>query len=160
MHSISTSVLRGSVLTATHVRHGFTSPQYSLYTSFTAAKSSCEVISDPSRAHRRITHHVRQEDVNLDDVVQARASLLEDRAQVLDALVLEACQPSSPNQTHPTHRVRLHIAVDQLARLRVHRDRARAVHHPARLDRLGVDARERGRRVQSQDGFLGHCVEV
>jgi len=40
IHSISTSVPSGSDLTATHVRHGFTSPQYVMYTSFILAKSS------------------------------------------------------------------------------------------------------------------------
>ena len=104
VHSISTSVFKGSVLTATHLKNMTKTP-------ILLAKSSLNVLVENSSLTRRwsdsraarldlspvgavdLIHlgkvgHVGEEHVDLDDILDGGAGGLENGGEILDALVL------------------------------------------------------------------------
>lgn len=89
MHSISTSVSKGSVLTATHLdkvsilRRRYTTAKY-----IRPAWLHITPVLRINRVHTGKVIHIRQEHINLDDLVDVRSSSFEDMGQVFDALVL------------------------------------------------------------------------
>ena len=121
MHSISTSTPLGSCLTATQLRAGLC-VNHSAYSRFIC----CETVSRPAKSgEERVPYlevgHVGQEDIDLDDLLDRRAGLGQNRLEVPDT----------------SSRLLAGCAVDDLAIL-VTRNLARAVYGRRRLDGLGL----------------------
>jgi hypothetical protein len=113
--------------------------------------------------------HVRQEDIDLDDLGDVGAGLLEDVGQVLNALVLfsdevsfettfEAIDDDSRLNWGLSYSVGLDITINQLASGSVHGNSTGAVNDAIGNDSLGVDTGERlGGLVGEDGGLSGHC---
>lgn len=89
VHSISTSVLRGRVLTATHLYIMLASgPKSRDLGDSRPAGLNITPVLHVNLIHGSKVVHVGQKDVDLDNMVDSGASSLENGSQVLDALVL------------------------------------------------------------------------
>lgn len=108
--------------------------------------------------------HAGEEDVDLDNLVNAGASGLEDGSEVLDALMLAKRLASNSRVprgegSSTTYGVSLNVAVDQLASLSVHGNSAGDEDHAIGLDGLAVDTRKGlGSLVGEDCDLVGrHC---
>lgn len=91
MHSISTSVFNGNVLTATHLLNISQQPiPVPLDRKHLRPRRlNLAPVLRIHGIHIRKVIHIIQEHVHLDDLVEGRASLFEDVREVLDALMLQ-----------------------------------------------------------------------
>lgn len=104
MHSISTSVLRGSVLTATHLLHTVVSKPRKAMRSAQGPHLRPAWLNISPVGHVDLIHlgkvvHVGQEHINLDDFVDVAAGRLKYSGQVLDALVLSLSVNPQPQHS-------------------------------------------------------------
>lgn len=167
MHSISTSVFNGSVLTATHL-------QGTTYQHPTAHRQKIRKgekrhlrptglhiapVLHVNRVHLAKVIHVGQKHVDLDHLGDVGTGRLEDMGQVLDALVLASRQISVFQLADYTYGVGLDIAVDQFASHGIHRHCTGAVHDAIGDDGLGVDARQGLGGLVGEHGGLGRHDE-
>lgn len=114
-----------------------------------------------NRIHIGKVIHIRQEHIDLDDLVDIRSGGFEDMGQVFNALVLILSVYFRLTMTviWRTHRVSLDISIDNLSCLRVHGHCARAVDNASGDNGLGVDTRQGLGGFIGQDGGFGrHCV--
>jgi hypothetical protein len=92
IHSISTSVFSGNVLTATHLQPShqlsIPGPHYKDEGYIRPTRLHIPPILHINRIHLRKVTHIRQEHINLDHLVDSGTRGLEHMREVLDALVL------------------------------------------------------------------------
>lgn len=90
MHSISTSVFKGNVLTATHLDRVSVIPENVQQSSRYVRPAWLNItpVLHINRVHIGKVIHIRQEHIDLDDLVDIRSGGFEDMGQVLNALVL------------------------------------------------------------------------
>lgn len=89
MHSISTSVFKGSVLTATHLDEVSIFPRIYATTKYIRpAWLHITPVLRINRVHTGKIIHIGQEYIDLDDLIDVRSGGFEDMSQVFDTLVL------------------------------------------------------------------------
>ena len=107
--------------------------------------------------HLAVKLEVRQEDVDLNDVIEAGAGLLEDGTEVADDLMLSGVLAQRVHVADAwTYSVSLNIAINDLSGLGIHGESTRGEDEAIGDDGLVHEIGRGGRGLLGGDGCPGH----